>query len=83
MYGMGEKSVVEIADALNAGMDVRDITYVDGTVFRTSSPDDSLPSVMLPSFEELKNKLAKEGLFAEEDSIGAEKRRNSGSTSDT
>ena len=59
MYGMGEKSVVEIADALNAGMDVRDITYVDGTVFRTSSPDDSLPSVMLPSFEELKNSRRK------------------------
>ena len=34
MYGMGERSIVEIADALNAGMDVKDITYIDGTVFK-------------------------------------------------
>ena len=37
MYGMGERSVVEIADALNAGMDVKDITYIDGTVFKTDA----------------------------------------------
>ncbi len=54
MYGMGEKSIVEIADALNAGMDVKDITYVDGTVFKTSQLDDSFPTIILPSYEELK-----------------------------
>ena len=54
MYGMGEKSIVEIADALNAGMDVKDITYIDGTVFKTAELDDSLPTIVLPSFEELK-----------------------------
>ncbi len=57
MYGMGERSIVEIADALNAGMDVRDITYIDGTVFKTQQPDDSLPTITLPSYDELrKNK---------------------------
>ena len=55
MYGMGERSVVEIADALNAGMDVKDITYVDGTVFKTAQPDESLPTVFLPDFEEVKS----------------------------
>ena len=54
MYGMGEKSIVEIADALNSGLDVKDITYIDGTVFRTAELDESLPTVMLPSYEELK-----------------------------
>ena len=54
MYGMGEKSIVEIADALNSGMDVRDITYIDGTAFRTTELDDSLPTITLPDFEELK-----------------------------
>ena len=34
-YGMGERSVLEIADALQAGIAVKDITYVAGTVFRT------------------------------------------------
>ena len=57
MYGMGEKSIVEIAEALNAGMDVQDITYIDGTVFKTKELDESLPTIVLPSFEEIqKNK---------------------------
>ena len=54
MYGMGEKSIVEIADALNAGMEAKDITYIDGTVFKTAELDESLPTIVLPSFEELK-----------------------------
>ena len=53
-YGMGEKSIVEIAEALNAGMDVKDITYIDGTVFRTRQLDESFPTLVLPSFERLK-----------------------------
>ena len=57
MYGMGEKSIVEIAEALNAGMNVQDITYIDGTVFKTKELDESLPTIVLPSFEEIqKNK---------------------------
>ena len=54
MYGMGEKSIVEIADALNSGMDVKDITYIDGTVYKTAQPDESLPTIFLPSFDEVK-----------------------------
>ena len=54
MYGMGEKSIIEIADALNAGMNVRDITYIDGTAFRADSLDDSLPTIVLPPYEEMK-----------------------------
>ncbi len=54
MYGMGEKSIVELADALNSGMEVQDITYIDGTVYKTGSLDESLPTVVLPSYDELK-----------------------------
>ncbi len=53
-YGMGEKSIVEIAEALNAGMDVKDITYIDGTVFRTRQLDESFPTIVLPDFARLK-----------------------------
>lgn len=35
IYGMGELPIVEIADALNSGMDVSDITYVRGTVYKS------------------------------------------------
>ena len=54
MYGMGEKTIVEVADALNSGLDVKDITYIDGTVFKTKEPDDSLPTITLPFFAEIK-----------------------------
>ena len=53
LYGMGEKSIVEIADALNSGMDVKDITYIDGTVYKTNEVDDSLPTIFLPCYEKL------------------------------
>lgn len=33
MYGMGEHAVLEIAEALDAGISVKDITYIKGTVF--------------------------------------------------
>ena len=59
MYGMGEKSIVEIADALNSGLDVKDITYIDGTVFKTTEVDQSLPTITLPSFDELKSNKRK------------------------
>ena len=55
LYGMGERSIVEVADALNSGMNVRDITYIDGTAFRMAELDESLPTIVLPSYDELKN----------------------------
>lgn len=52
-YGMGEKSIVDIADALNAGIAVKDITFIDGTVYRTKSLDSVYDYLLLPDFEEL------------------------------
>ena len=54
MYGMGERSIIELAEALNSGLEARDITFVDGTVFRAKELDDSLPTIVLPAFEEVK-----------------------------
>ncbi len=62
MYGMGEKAIVDLADALNSGLDVKDITYIDGTVYKTSAPDDSIPSIVLPAYEKIK---ADKRLYAE------------------
>ncbi|MDO4324438.1 MAG: YgiQ family radical SAM protein [bacterium] len=53
-YGMGERSIVEIADALDSGMDVRDVTYIPGTVFRAKNLDLVYDGVKLPSFEEIR-----------------------------
>ena len=52
-YGMGERSIVEIADALNAGMDIGDITFVDGTCYKTKHLENVYDYVMLPDYEEL------------------------------
>ena len=50
-YGMGEHSIVEIADALNSGMDVHDITYIKGTVYKTKSLDNLYDYVELPDYD--------------------------------
>ena len=56
IYGMGEHAVVQIADALDAGLPVEQITYVDGTVYRTSGEgalDQVFDYELLPSWDEL------------------------------
>ena len=53
-YGMGERSIVEIAEALDSGIDVRDITFIEGTVYKTKDIESVYDYVMLPSFEDLK-----------------------------
>lgn len=52
-YGMGEKSIVEIADALDAGIAVKDITFVKGTVYKTRELSSVYDGIMLPSYEEM------------------------------
>ena len=52
-YGMGERSVVAIADALDSGLPVEQITYVEGTVYRTRSLDEVYDYTLLPSWDEL------------------------------
>lgn len=54
IYGMGEKSVVEVADALNSGIDVKDITFINGTVYKTKTLDTVYNYVMLPHIDSIK-----------------------------
>lgn len=53
-YGMGEKSIVELADALNSGIDVKDITFVQGTVYKTKDISGIYDSIELPTYEQMK-----------------------------
>ena len=53
-YGMGEHSIVELAEALDAGIPVEDITYIAGTVVKAKSLDSIYDAKILPSFEDLK-----------------------------
>ncbi len=58
-YGMGEKSIVEIADALAGNIDVKDITFIQGTVYKTKDIEGIYDSIMLPSYDEMKAKPEK------------------------
>ena len=53
-YGMGEHSIIEIAEALDSGLSVKDLTYIPGTVCRCRTLDHIYDPLLLPSFEEMK-----------------------------
>lgn len=57
-YGMGERSIVEIADALNSGIAVKDITFIAGTVYKTKDISGIYDSLQLPSYDEMRSKPA-------------------------
>lgn len=50
-YGMGEHSVVEIADALDSGLSVSDITFVKGTVYKAKTTENLYDYIELPDFD--------------------------------
>lgn len=53
-YGMGEHAILELAEALDSGMDVRDITYVRGTVVKTKNIDHLYEDyVILPTYQDI------------------------------
>ncbi len=52
-YGMGEHATIEVAEALDAGIDIKDITYVAGTAYRARNLDTVYDYIMLPSYEEV------------------------------
>ncbi len=52
-YGMGEHSIIEIADALNAGIDIHDITFIKGTVYKTKTLDNLENYIELPSYDDI------------------------------
>ena len=64
MYGMGDISIVEIAQALDSGLRAKDLVYLDGVVYKTTNIDYLSDYIMLPSFAELKaDKMAYNASF--------------------
>ncbi len=53
LYGMGENSIVEVAEALDSGLDIQYLTYLDGTVFKTKDLSLATDPIILPSYEEV------------------------------
>ncbi len=53
-FGMGEKSILELAAALKSGREARDITEVLGTCYKTKNVE-GINGIMLPSFQKVKD----------------------------
>ena len=52
-YGMGERSILAIAEALDAGIAVRDLTYIPGTVCKVRSPEQIKDCILLPDYRDM------------------------------
>lgn len=58
IYGMGEKAIVEVADSLNSGLEIKDLTFIKGTVYKARELDSLSDYISLPDFESCQsNKL--------------------------
>ena len=64
-YGMGEHSILEIAEALDSGLQVGELTYIPGTVYKSKTLDMVYDPIVLPSYEKIRdNKKAYADSFA-------------------
>ena len=52
-YGMGEHSILQIAEALQSGLPVEEITYIPGTVYKCKDLSRAFEPIVLPSYEEV------------------------------
>ncbi len=53
VYGMGERQVIEIAEALRSGLSISDITYVKGTVYKCAEIENISEKEVLPSYDQV------------------------------
>ena len=60
VYGMGERTIVELADRLAAGEKINDIKDVKQTVFFSSDTPDTNKDIILASFEECQKDKSKQ-----------------------
>jgi len=54
VYGMAEKSIIEVADSLDNQIPVEELTYIKGTVYKTKDKERAY-GYQLPSFEQVKS----------------------------
>lgn len=55
IYGMGEHQILEIAQCLSSGIDIKDITFVKGTAYKSKSIEAAYDYIQLPDYETIIN----------------------------
>ncbi|QSX06180.1 YgiQ family radical SAM protein [Sedimentibacter sp. zth1] len=53
VYGMGEKQIIEIAESLDSGIPIEEITFIDGTVYKTKDKDRAYEPIILPTYDDV------------------------------
>jgi len=53
VYGMAENQIIEVADALNSGLPIEEITFIKGTVYKTKNITNIYDYIKLPSYKEI------------------------------
>ncbi len=61
VYGMGEKALIEIAEALESGIPVEEITFINGTVYKTKDRERPYNPIFLPTYYEVVSSKQKYG----------------------
>ncbi|MCL2187182.1 MAG: YgiQ family radical SAM protein [Defluviitaleaceae bacterium] len=59
VYGMAERQIIEIAEALESGLAVSDLVFITGTVFKTKDITVSHQPICLPAFSAVKDASAR------------------------
>ncbi|MEA4852806.1 MAG: YgiQ family radical SAM protein [Christensenella sp.] len=54
VYGMGERAIIQIAEALDGGLAACDITYIEGTAYRAKDLERVYDYIKMPSFKDVK-----------------------------
>ena len=54
LYGMGEKSIVEMAEALDSGLAIDQVSWIAGSVYKAKDLGEVYDYELLPSFEKLR-----------------------------
>ncbi len=53
IYGMGEKSMIEVAEALESGIPIGEITFINGTVYKTKDKERPYNPIFLPAYSQV------------------------------
>ena len=53
VYGMGEEQIIKIAEALESGLPVSEITFIEGTVYKTKDKNRPYKPMFLPHYDDI------------------------------
>ena len=54
LYGMGERSIIEVADALKSGIDIKDLTFIKGSIYKTKDISNIYDYHILADYDTIK-----------------------------